>query len=95
MGIALFSYDGKLCWGFNADWDLMPDLHDFVEAIETSFGELVAAAGGVGGLLHALLYCRSLAIMDGPKPFHDDRLGQRELAGVVAGQVVADLPLAV
>jgi hypothetical protein len=36
----LFSYAGKLCWGFTADWDLMPDLHDFVGDIEKSFGEL-------------------------------------------------------
>jgi len=45
LGVALFSYDGKLCWGFNSDWDLVPDLHDFVEALQTSFAELVAAAG--------------------------------------------------
>ena len=30
LGIVLFSYAGKLCWGFTADWDLLPDLHDFV-----------------------------------------------------------------
>ena len=30
LGIVLFSYAGKLCWGFNADWDLVPDLHAFV-----------------------------------------------------------------
>ena len=34
LGIVLFSYDGKLTWGFNADWDLLPDLHDFVVATE-------------------------------------------------------------
>ncbi len=44
LGIALFSYDGKLCWGFNADWDLMPDLRDFVSAMHAAFEELVAAA---------------------------------------------------
>jgi len=41
LGIALFSNAGKLFWGFNADWDLIPDLHDFVTAIETSFAELL------------------------------------------------------
>ena len=46
LGIALFSYDGKLCWGFNADWDLLPDLREFVRAIETSFEELFRTAGG-------------------------------------------------
>jgi WS/DGAT/MGAT family acyltransferase len=40
LGVALFSYSGKLCWGFIADWDLIPDLHEFVDAIATSFREL-------------------------------------------------------
>jgi WS/DGAT/MGAT family acyltransferase len=35
LGIALFSYDGGLFWGFNADWDAMPDLHDVVGAVAT------------------------------------------------------------
>ena len=45
LGIALFSYAGKLHWGFMADWDLVPDLHDFVGAIHASFAELCEAAG--------------------------------------------------
>jgi hypothetical protein len=45
VGIVLFSYAGKLCWGFNADWDLVPDLHELVRATETSFRELCQAAG--------------------------------------------------
>jgi len=44
LGIALFSYAGKLCWGFNADWDLVPDLHEIVEATAESFRELQTAA---------------------------------------------------
>ncbi len=40
LGIALFSYDGRLCWGINADWDALPDLHDFAEAIEDEFDQL-------------------------------------------------------
>jgi len=40
LGIVLFSYAGKLCWGFTGDWDLVPDLHDFVLDIEASFREL-------------------------------------------------------
>jgi WS/DGAT/MGAT family acyltransferase len=40
LGIALFSYDGKLCWGFNADWDLMPDLEQFVGFVQEAFQEL-------------------------------------------------------
>jgi WS/DGAT/MGAT family acyltransferase len=34
LGVALFSYDGRLYWGFNADWDVLPDLHDLVTAVE-------------------------------------------------------------
>jgi WS/DGAT/MGAT family acyltransferase len=45
LGVALFSYDGRLCWGFNADWDALPDLHDLVEAVRREFALLVAAAG--------------------------------------------------
>ena len=37
LGIALFSYDGRIFWGFNADWDSFADLHDFVTAIEREF----------------------------------------------------------
>jgi WS/DGAT/MGAT family acyltransferase len=44
LGIALFSYDGKLFWGFNADWDALPDIEAFVQAIETSFRGLRRAA---------------------------------------------------
>ncbi len=44
LGIALFSYAGGLYWGFNADWDAVPDLHDFVVAIDASFRELCDAA---------------------------------------------------
>jgi diacylglycerol O-acyltransferase len=43
-GIALFSYDGQLCWGLNADWDAFPDLHDLVEDVEHEFQRLHAAA---------------------------------------------------
>jgi diacylglycerol O-acyltransferase len=44
LGVALFSYAGRLHWGFNADWDTIPDLHDFVSDIEVSFAELSEAA---------------------------------------------------
>jgi WS/DGAT/MGAT family acyltransferase len=40
LGVALFSYAGLLCWGFMADWDLVPDLHDFVLDVAASFQEL-------------------------------------------------------
>ena len=44
LGVALFSYAGGLYWGFSADWDQVPDLHDFVVAIDDSFRELCDAA---------------------------------------------------
>lgn len=40
LGIALTSYDGRLFWGFNADWDVLVDLHDFVGAIDQEFETL-------------------------------------------------------
>jgi len=44
LGVALFSYDGRLFWGFNADWDAVPDLHDLVEAVDREL-EVVSALG--------------------------------------------------
>jgi WS/DGAT/MGAT family acyltransferase len=44
LGVALFSYDGRLYWGFNADWDAIPDLHDLIEAVVREFEALRAAA---------------------------------------------------
>ena len=44
LGIALMSYDGKLCWGFNADYDVIPDLDAFVSCIEASFSDLCRVA---------------------------------------------------
>jgi len=38
LGVALFSYEGRLYWGFNADWDAVPDLHNLVEAVERELG---------------------------------------------------------
>jgi hypothetical protein len=42
LGVALFSYDGRLYWGFNADWDALPDLHDLVTAVD---GEVRSMTG--------------------------------------------------
>jgi WS/DGAT/MGAT family acyltransferase len=36
IGIALISYNGALCWGFNADAVKVPDLAEFVDAIRAS-----------------------------------------------------------
>lgn len=40
VGIALFSYDGRLFWGFHACWDAVPDLHDLVLAVQAEFEAL-------------------------------------------------------
>src|SRR5258706_4659690 len=45
LRIDLMSYNGKLCWGFNGDYDLLPDLREFVGAIESSFCALQQIAG--------------------------------------------------
>ena len=44
LGVAIFSYDDRLFWGFNGDWDLIPDLHHFANDVETSLDELHAIA---------------------------------------------------
>jgi len=43
LGVALFSSDGVLYWGFNSDWDALPDLHDFEEEIQLEFEALQKA----------------------------------------------------
>jgi WS/DGAT/MGAT family acyltransferase len=42
LGVALFSYEGKLCWGFNADYELLPDLASLVDDVRIAFEELRA-----------------------------------------------------
>ncbi len=44
LGIALFSYDGKLYWGFLADPSLVPQLETIVYAVAGSFCELLERA---------------------------------------------------
>lgn len=45
LGIALMSYDGKICWGFNANPDVIPDLAKFVSFIKDSVDHVASAAG--------------------------------------------------
>ena len=45
LGIALISYDGEVCWGFNADAELVPDLASFVSLVERSFARVAESAG--------------------------------------------------
>jgi WS/DGAT/MGAT family acyltransferase len=47
LGVALLSYNGRLGWGFNADFDLVPDLDAFVDATRAAFAELRAIAEGL------------------------------------------------
>lgn len=44
LGIALFSYDGMLCWGFNGEYERLADMRRFVHAIQVSFDALERAA---------------------------------------------------
>lgn len=46
LGIALMSYEDGLFWGFNADWDAVPELHAVVEDVESGFSELVGRPSG-------------------------------------------------
>jgi WS/DGAT/MGAT family acyltransferase len=60
LGIALLSYDGRIGWGFNADYDVVPDLSHFVEDVRASFQSMRDAAGA--------LALRSEAAPPRPKP---------------------------
>jgi diacylglycerol O-acyltransferase len=53
LGVALLSYNGRIYWGFNADWDALPDLHDLAAAVEPEFQTLLAAAGVSAPVQHA------------------------------------------
>ena len=44
LGIALMSYADSLSWGFNSDWDTLPDLHDLVVGVGADFEEMRKAA---------------------------------------------------
>jgi diacylglycerol O-acyltransferase / wax synthase len=44
LGTVVVSYDGKLQYGFTADWDLVPDLDVFARCVGEAFRELRAAA---------------------------------------------------
>ena len=44
LALAVVSYDGRVFWGFNSDWDALPDVHDLVEGVGEQFGELHAVA---------------------------------------------------
>ena len=45
LGIALMSYNGKICWGFNANPDVIPDLADFVRLLRNTIERVAESAG--------------------------------------------------
>jgi WS/DGAT/MGAT family acyltransferase len=47
LGIALMSYDGTICWGFNANPDVVPDVQEFVNLISAATESVAEAAGVV------------------------------------------------
>jgi WS/DGAT/MGAT family acyltransferase len=49
LAVALFSYDGKLCWGFNADPRRVPDLAEFAGEIDAAYRDLAALAFAAQG----------------------------------------------
>lgn len=50
IGLAMFSYDGTVSWGINADYGIMPDVDRFGRAILDSFAELCDAASNAPDL---------------------------------------------
>ena len=44
VGVALFSYDGRLLWGIHADYDTLPDGDALVDSIHVSKDQLLQAA---------------------------------------------------
>ena len=48
LSLAVLSYNGKVFWGFNSDWDALPDVHDLVDGIVAQFRELHQALESEG-----------------------------------------------
>jgi WS/DGAT/MGAT family acyltransferase len=45
LGVAIMSYNGRVNFGLNADYDALPDLDDLAEDLRASLEELADAAG--------------------------------------------------
>src|SRR5829696_2434390 len=45
LGVAIMSYNGKLCFGLSGDWDAMDDLDYLAQDLRAAIGELEEAAG--------------------------------------------------
>jgi WS/DGAT/MGAT family acyltransferase len=50
VGVALFSYNGEMAWGLNADRDVVPDVAEFSAAIRAAFAELRSEARLAAGV---------------------------------------------
>ena len=44
LAIGVLSYDGQMCFSFNADYDRIPDLDDFAAMVRASFERIATAA---------------------------------------------------
>jgi WS/DGAT/MGAT family acyltransferase len=66
LGVALFSYDGSLFWGFNADPELVPDLAAFVSAISKSFKQLKETASVRSASARPVAAALKLAVAETP-----------------------------
>jgi WS/DGAT/MGAT family acyltransferase len=66
LGVALFSYDGNLFWGFNADPELVPDLAAFVSAISKSFKQLKETASVRSASVRPVTAAPKLAVAEVP-----------------------------
>lgn len=45
LGIALMSYDGRICWGFIGDYEIVPDIDEIATSVGEAFADLASAAG--------------------------------------------------
>jgi hypothetical protein len=45
LAIGLFSYDGRVFWGLNADYERVPDLENLRDFIDQAFREFADAVG--------------------------------------------------
>jgi hypothetical protein len=53
LGIAVLSYDGRLSFGLNADYDSLPDLEPLARELEQVIAETVQAASGAAAAPNA------------------------------------------
>lgn len=79
LGVALFSYEGKLCWGFNADDELVPDINHFVDDVRQAFEALRK------GVVERYLADRTklappIALEDVPSKANEDECTESEVA---------------